>query len=249
MRMLSPPPAGVGRRVWRSAGAAAGPAWQHSGGADLSDHVGRGGAAAAAKGGCGRVGGNAVRGGRKARQRRGGTASAPTTHTRSLPPLQVFVLLIGINNQDPKEAAEHLSFLLAYLAAAAPSSRVVVLAPLPTKLGRGAGLGDAYREMLPAQHPEVSRGGGGGMGGRVDGNEPARLQPTPLDRPLTPPTYPRPHTHTRLRCCCLSAVRGWTRQTGGCSRTGCTQWRQGGTTSWPACAPRWTTRSPQRSTA
>ena len=69
------------------------------------------------------------------------------------------MLLIGINNSDPAEAAARLDMLLAWLAAAQPQSRVVVLAPLPTVLGRGSTLQAATEHMAAQRHPEV-----GGVG-------------------------------------------------------------------------------------
>lgn len=73
----------------------------------------------------------------------------------------MIVLLIGVNNPDPAEAAERLGALLAWLAAAQPQARLVVLAPLPTVLPKGRQLAKRIRSVLEEQHPEV-----GGAAGR-----------------------------------------------------------------------------------
>lgn len=80
--------------------------------------------------------------------------AAPPQHTA-----QVVVVLIGINNSDPAEAAARLDMLLAWLAAAQPQSRVVVLAPLPTVLARANTLRAATEHMVAQRHPQV-----GGVG-------------------------------------------------------------------------------------
>ena len=60
-------------------------------------------------------------------------------------PLQLTVLLIGINNQLSTQPWEKLDFLLRWMGAAMPRTKVLVLAPLPSVLGKSGMLLQQYR--------------------------------------------------------------------------------------------------------
>lgn len=62
--------------------------------------------------------------------------------------------MIGINNPPESDPGRKLGWLLDYLAAAHPSSRLVVLAPLPAKLPRREALLRATRAAVAAR-PDV----------------------------------------------------------------------------------------------
>lgn len=107
-------------------------------------------------------------------------------------------MLIGINNlhvlrQPAQEAATRLDALLTWLAAEQPKSRVVVLAPLPTKVVAYQELTTRFQTVLAA-HPEVRRaalrwgagGRGGGAGAGCSSTLPAALFVFALHAPPLP---------------------------------------------------------------
>lgn len=74
----------------------------------------------------------------------------PASPPGALPPLQVMVLLVGINNLLPTNPWEKLDFLLnKHLAAAMPGTKVLVVAPLPSFLGTSPTLTQQYRWAVP----------------------------------------------------------------------------------------------------
>lgn len=70
-------------------------------------------------------------------------------------PSQVIVVLIGINNELDSNPAAKLDVLLSWMAAAMPRSKILVVTPLPSVLGKSGVLLTSYRVVV-RRHPGVT---------------------------------------------------------------------------------------------
>ena len=75
-------------------------------------------------------------------------------------PLQIALVLIGINNELDSQPWDKLDYLLGWMGAAMPLTKIVVLAPLPSIRGRSSFLLKEYKPMLERRGVELSLCGG-----------------------------------------------------------------------------------------